>query len=259
MAFLFTNFNHRDMTYIDLINNFWRLNKEHSFTANETTVYFALLDTCNELRWKNPFNQSNRNLANKCNVTEPTFIRARNFLQQKGLISFKSEAGRRKNTEYKIKYLKNFSISDSISDSICSSVSDSIYDSISNENSLHNNRLKNNTRERQEEDIKEKLLKEKFPFDDFWDLYDKKTGDKTKLSKKWDKISEQEREKIFEYVPKYKLSQPDKQYRKNPETFLNNKSWNDELIGVQNYSPVVSNDDVRARYIAEMKLMMGKS
>jgi len=26
-------------------------------------------------------------------------------------------------------------------------------------------------------------------------------------------------------------STPDKQYRKNPETYLNNKSWNDEIIG----------------------------
>ncbi len=32
------------------------------------------------------------------------------------------------------------------------------------------------------------------------------------------------------YIPKYKAAQPNKQYRKNPETFLNNKSWNDELI-----------------------------
>jgi len=34
----------------------------------------------------------------------------------------------------------------------------------------------------------------------------------------------------MEYVVKYKLSQPDKQYRKNAETFLNNKGWLDEII-----------------------------
>ena len=32
------------------------------------------------------------------------------------------------------------------------------------------------------------------------------------------------------YIELYKQSQPDKQFRKNPETFLNNKSWNDEII-----------------------------
>ena len=34
----------------------------------------------------------------------------------------------------------------------------------------------------------------------------------------------------MEYLPKYKLSQPEKKFRKDPDTFLNNKSWNDELI-----------------------------
>ena len=34
----------------------------------------------------------------------------------------------------------------------------------------------------------------------------------------------------MEHIPKYKQAQPDKKFRKNPETFLNNKSWNDEII-----------------------------
>ncbi len=67
-------------------------------------------------------------------------------------------------------------------------------------------------------------------FDDFWNLYDKKIGDKDKLAKKWLKIPQKIKLDIMEYVPKYKQSQPDKKYRKNPETFLNNKSWNDEII-----------------------------
>jgi hypothetical protein len=67
-------------------------------------------------------------------------------------------------------------------------------------------------------------------FDLFWNLYDKKVGSKEKLQKKWEKLPFEERLAIFAYLPKYKESQPDKKYRKNPETFLNNKSWNDELI-----------------------------
>jgi hypothetical protein len=35
----------------------------------------------------------------------------------------------------------------------------------------------------------------------------------------------------MEHVAKYKQAQPDKKFRKNPETYLNNKSWNDEIIG----------------------------
>jgi hypothetical protein len=72
---------------------------------------------------------------------------------------------------------------------------------------------------------------EEYPtFEDFWDEYDKKVGEKGKIKKKWVVLSLKEREAIMDYIPNYKAAQPDKQYRKNPETFLNNKSWNDELI-----------------------------
>ena len=74
------------------------------------------------------------------------------------------------------------------------------------------------------------VKEEKLPFDQFWDSYNKKVGDKTKLEKKWDALSLKDQHAIMEYVPKYIASQPDKKYRKNAESFLNNKSWNDELI-----------------------------
>jgi len=69
-------------------------------------------------------------------------------------------------------------------------------------------------------------------FENVWNLYDKKTGEKDKLKKKWDKLSEQDRSLIMAYIPNYIKSQPDKKFRKNFETFLNNKSWNDELVGL---------------------------
>jgi len=67
-------------------------------------------------------------------------------------------------------------------------------------------------------------------FEEFWNEYDKKVGEKGKIKKKWLSLSLKEREAIMDYIPNYKLSEPRKKYRKNPETFLNNKSWNDELI-----------------------------
>lgn len=65
-------------------------------------------------------------------------------------------------------------------------------------------------------------------FDDFWDLYEKKR-DKEKCKDKWSKISSKDKLEIMEFIPKYKASQPDSQYRKDPIRFLNNKTWNDEL------------------------------
>ena len=67
-------------------------------------------------------------------------------------------------------------------------------------------------------------------FDEFWELYDKKVGDKTKLRKKFETIKEADRAKIIEHVPLYKAATPEKKYRKDPQTYINNKSWNDEII-----------------------------
>ena len=69
----------------------------------------------------------------------------------------------------------------------------------------------------------------KFPFESFWNIYDKKV-DKNKVRAKWEKLSEADRQSALAYIPKYKEAQPDKNFRKNPETFLNNRSWENELI-----------------------------
>lgn len=81
-----------------------------------------------------------------------------------------------------------------------------------------------------ENENKDTIKNINIPFKSFWDLYDKKVN-AGKCEPKWNKLKDSDRTAIMEYIPKYKEAQPDKQYRKNPEVFLNNKSWNDEIIG----------------------------
>jgi hypothetical protein len=69
----------------------------------------------------------------------------------------------------------------------------------------------------------------KYPFEDFWNLYDKKRG-RADAERKYSKLTFSEKEKIFETLPAYVASTPDPQYRKDPETYLNGKHWNDEII-----------------------------
>lgn len=69
-----------------------------------------------------------------------------------------------------------------------------------------------------------------YSFEEFWEDYEKKVGEKNKIAKKWEALKEEERLLIKEHVKSYKLSTPDKKFRKNPETYLNNKSWLDEII-----------------------------
>lgn len=94
-----------------------------------------------------------------------------------------------------------------------------------------------------EKNIKEYKIKEdnirennKIDFDIFWNLYDKKVGSKEKLIKKWNKFSLETQNQILEHIKVYKESQPDKQYRKNPETYFNNESWKDEVINAKSKS-----------------------
>jgi hypothetical protein len=66
-------------------------------------------------------------------------------------------------------------------------------------------------------------------FEDFWTTYDKKI-ERPKSEKAWNKISQSDKEKIMAYLPRYVESTPEKKYRKNPLTFLNNQSWTNEII-----------------------------
>lgn len=66
-------------------------------------------------------------------------------------------------------------------------------------------------------------------FDRFWILYDKNVG-KNSSRILWCKLSAEEREIIMKHVPKYVESTPDKAYRKNPETYLYEEVWKDEII-----------------------------
>ena len=66
-------------------------------------------------------------------------------------------------------------------------------------------------------------------FNDFWNFYDKKVN-KPKCEIKWKRLKQNEREAIMDHLPNYIDSTPDKSFRKNPMTYLNNKSWEDEVI-----------------------------
>ena len=91
--------------------------------------------------------------------------------------------------------------------------SDSKNDSDSKSDSKNNNDLNNTSVSR---------------FSEFWDLYGKKVDTK-KCEAKFNKLTKTEVDALFSKLPDYIRSTPDKQYRKNPVTWLNGKCWNDEI------------------------------
>lgn len=84
--------------------------------------------------------------------------------------------------------------------------------------------------EKRQEKIKEEDLHVWPSFEDFWDKYDKKVG-KPKALTFWKKIDQGGREKIMAHLETYTLTE--KMYRKDPERYLKNKCWEDEVITIK--------------------------
>jgi hypothetical protein len=95
----------------------------------------------------------------------------------------------------------------------------------SNRNAIREEKIRED--KTKEDEIKEKKVIELF--NRFWLLYDKNVN-KDKCFKKFSTLKAEEMETLFIHVPAYVNSTPDKQYRKAPLVYLNNKSFNDEII-----------------------------
>jgi hypothetical protein len=66
-------------------------------------------------------------------------------------------------------------------------------------------------------------------FEQWWNDYDKKVS-KDKAIAKWNILTNDEKQLALKIVQEYVNSTPDKTFRKDPTTYLNNKSFNDEII-----------------------------
>ena len=62
----------------------------------------------------------------------------------------------------------------------------------------------------------------------FWNLYDKRV-DKVKAKKSWMNLTLNEMGEAIKAVKTYVESTPDKQYRRMPATWINNKSWKNDI------------------------------
>lgn len=105
---------------------------------------------------------------------------------------------------------------------------------------------KRNANETQTTPIKERKEKEEvkeiYSFDEFWSTYGKSV-DKTKCKAKFEKLSDEVKLKIKEVLPLYIQSTPDKQFRKNPQTWLNGECWNDEVKTIMKEETVEEMND----------------
>lgn len=96
---------------------------------------------------------------------------------------------------------------------------------------------------------------QKSAFDMWWDMYDLKCN-RAGCEKKWKKMTAAEKYACVAATPAYVASTPDKQYRKRPLSYLNQKAWNDEIIkrtnpDSQRQQRLAASAELVARYAAE--------
>lgn len=90
-------------------------------------------------------------------------------------------------------------------------------------------------------------IEEAFPFSEAWDLYDKKV-DRKKAERKWNSLPDKDKRSAMMHIPLYVASTPNKQFRRNFSTYLNNRSWENEIIDNNDQSSGLA---ARTRALAE--------
>lgn len=76
------------MNFFKLVNRFWLLSIEKSFSPTEVGLYFYLLYEANRNMWNMPFRCPSIRIRTAMNTTRQSFEKARNALQSRGLIEY---------------------------------------------------------------------------------------------------------------------------------------------------------------------------
>ncbi len=187
---------------------------------NHIALYFFCIEHCNRLGWKDKFGLPTTMAKEAIGIRSyNTYIKTLHELVDFGFIKM-IETSKNQYSSNIIALLKNDKALDNALDKAfikhASKQSESTQQSIDSiDKPITNKQITN------------KQLN--ISFDIFWNLYDKKVS-KDKSEIKWNKLTDKEREDIINHIPKYKLATPEKQYRKDPETYFNNKTWRDEII-----------------------------
>lgn len=198
----------------------WSFENPELIKPSHTALYFFCIEHCNRLGWKDKFGLPTTMAKDAIGIKSyHTYIDTLNDLISWGFIKLIQKSTNQyssniiaiaKNIKAHSKALDKAMIKHSTKQS--QSTVQSI-DSIDIQNTSI--QLYNNT---------------KIPFSVFWDLYDKKVGNKTKCETKWNKLKIEIQQKIISTLPLFVSQFKDKQYQPYPETYLNGERWNDEII-----------------------------
>lgn len=90
------------MTYIDYMNQFWRVASDHLMPASEVALYAFLVNECNIHFWKMPVRCSTIYICGALHMSKQTVMTARKHLAEQGLIMFSNGRSRFLPSEYSL-------------------------------------------------------------------------------------------------------------------------------------------------------------
>lgn len=193
----------------------WCFENPEKISPNHTAMYFFIIEHCNRLGWKEKFGLPMEMTKDAIGIKNyRTYSNTLNDLIEWGFITLIQKSKNQYSSNV-IAIVKNTKANTKALDKAMQTHSQKQVESIVCIDKPDNN-------------ITIKQINNIFSFDEFWDLYDKKS-DKKKCKEKYEKLSLVQIEKIKVALPIYIKSKPDIQYRKNPLTWLNGECWNDEV------------------------------
>lgn len=99
----------------------------------------------------------------------------------------------------------------------------------------------------------ESVFNDEYSFEEVWDLYQKKKGRNPTIERRWNLLSVEDKQKAFEFIPKY-VALTEIVFRKNFQTFLNQRTWDDEIIETQGICVPVA--DFKAKLVEDPTLFL---
>lgn len=98
-----------------LVKEFWITYYGSNISYSETTLYYYLVEVCNQGRWENPFRVSSGSIMQSLRMSKSTYRTAIKNLQGHGLIRFEKGEGAKNYTLFELlKGVKNNTLSDDL-------------------------------------------------------------------------------------------------------------------------------------------------
>jgi hypothetical protein len=186
----------------------WSFENPERINPNHTALYFFIIEHCNRLGWKEKFGLPTTMAKEAIGIRSyNTYINTLNDLVEFGFVKLIEKSKNQYSSN--IVALSNFNKAP--------------------DKALDKAMIKHGTKQHKSTDSinkQETINNKEDIFNAFWKLYDKQI-DRKKCYDKFCKLTDEEIKLIFEKLPDYIRSTPEKQFRKNPTTWLNGKCWND--------------------------------